>query len=152
MSRRRYSDEERANALAALAANGGNVDRTARELGLPRKTLEHWAKGDINPVVAELGQQKKVSLADRLEEVALALVAAMPRKLANATLQQIAVSLGIAVEKMQLLRGAPTSITEDLRRADLSKLTDAQLDQLDAILRDAEASGGQGGEGTAQAG
>jgi transcriptional regulator of acetoin/glycerol metabolism len=43
--RPRRGDECRAAALAALEANRGNVARTARQLGLPRKTLEGWARG-----------------------------------------------------------------------------------------------------------
>lgn len=37
--------EERAAALAAVAANGGNILLTARELGLPLSTLRTWVHG-----------------------------------------------------------------------------------------------------------
>jgi hypothetical protein len=43
--RRRYSDEDRAVALAALAANGNNLRRTARQLGIPRASLLAWRNG-----------------------------------------------------------------------------------------------------------
>jgi transposase-like protein len=36
MGKRRYSDEERGVALAALAANNGDVSKTARQLDIPR--------------------------------------------------------------------------------------------------------------------
>ena len=42
-SRKEYSDEEKVRALAALAAGGGDVSRTARQLGIPRRTLRDWA-------------------------------------------------------------------------------------------------------------
>lgn len=42
MAARRYTPEDRAAALAALAANQGNVARTARQCGVPRPTLIRW--------------------------------------------------------------------------------------------------------------
>lgn len=54
MPRRRYSDSERAEALAALAANAGNRAKTARQLGIPRQTLAEWvAAGELAPGVFE---------------------------------------------------------------------------------------------------
>jgi hypothetical protein len=43
--KRMYSDEEKASALAALAANGGNALLTAQQTGVPRTTLRKWAGG-----------------------------------------------------------------------------------------------------------
>jgi hypothetical protein len=80
--RRRYSDEDRASALAALDANDGNLQRTARQVGLPRKTLAEWAKGRASPAVAELRHQKKGELADRFDALAHALLDAIPTKIA----------------------------------------------------------------------
>src|SRR5215831_21263449 len=45
MAKRRvsaYSDEQRAQALAVLAACGGNVSEAARRVGVPRRTLQRW--------------------------------------------------------------------------------------------------------------
>lgn len=42
MARQQYTDDERVAALAQLAANGGNLKRTARALGLPAPTLRLW--------------------------------------------------------------------------------------------------------------
>ena len=58
MTRRRYTDNERAAALTALAANCGNVERTARELGIPRKTLAQWARGQRYPEAAQMSHEK----------------------------------------------------------------------------------------------
>jgi transposase-like protein len=38
-----YSDDDRVFALRSLEANGGNLSRTARELGVPLSTLHQWA-------------------------------------------------------------------------------------------------------------
>jgi transposase-like protein len=112
-SRRQYSDEDKANALAALGANGGDLRRTSRDVGVPFSTLQGWAKDrGLNQAVTELAVTKKKDLADELEAIALKLAEAMPDKVKDATLQQIATSLGIAVDKMQLLRGKATERTE----------------------------------------
>lgn len=135
MPRRSYSEEDKAGALAALAANGGNVKQTSGQLGIPRKTLEHWANGEgVNGAVAELGHEKRADLAAKLEDVAHRLADAMPAKIQAAGLQQVAVSLGISVEKARLLKGEPTSISGVPFPLDLEKLTDEQLAQLDAIF------------------
>ena len=38
----RWTDHDRAKALAALEMNEGNVARTAREVGIPRPTIASW--------------------------------------------------------------------------------------------------------------
>jgi len=110
VAKRSYSDEEKGNALAALAANGGNALLTSQQTGVPRTTLQKWADGAVHPCVPEMGQQKRQELADRLEGLAHRLVDAIPGKIADSDLKQLSVSLGIAVDKMRLLREQPTSI------------------------------------------
>lgn len=134
--RRQYSDADKAMALATLDAHGGDVAKTARQLGIPRTTLIGWAadRGVVNDV-SELRQVKKRDLADRLEEIAHDLVDVMPNKMQQATLQQIATSLGITVDKMQLLRGKPTAINEN---QDAPTLTE-RANELTAILDAARA-------------
>lgn len=128
----KYSDNDRATALAALDANGGNVKATARQTGIPIGTIRHWRATEAGG--AELRTQKKVDLASELEAIALRLVAALPDKIGDASLQQVATSLGIAVDKMQLLRGQPTVRTATSRE-DYSQKSD---DELYAIIADAE--------------
>lgn len=106
-TRRQYSDVEKAQALAVLTANDNDVSRTARDLSIPRTTLIRWVESHNQPIDA-LASEKKKNLADELEAIALKLVAVMPDKIQAATLQQIATSLGITVDKMQLLRGKAT--------------------------------------------
>lgn len=147
--RRRYSDEDRANALAALAANEGNVNHTANQLGIPAKTLESWAKGQRHPEAAQLCEEKKPELADALEEVARKLADAMPGKVADAGLRDTAIALGIAVDKMRLLREAPTSITQTNGTAPDGRrdLTD-RLERLTSALEDAADRAGAGAAAT----
>ena len=112
MAKRQYTDDDRAAALAALDVNGGNVAKTARDLQVPRVTLIEWRDGRVSDAVSDIRQVKKEALHDRLEMIAHSLVDAAPDKLRDASLQQVFTSLGIAVDKMQLLRNAPTAITE----------------------------------------
>ena len=112
MNGRGFTEDDKAAALAALAANAGNVSKTARDLGIPRTTLSRWSNGErISDGVTAKAQVKKAALADELENVARALVGAMPAKIADATLQQSATALGITVEQMLLLRGEATGNT-----------------------------------------
>ena len=112
MNGRGFTEDDKAAALAALAANAGNVSKTARDLGIPRTTLSRWSNGErITDGVTAKAHVKKSALADELESLARILVGAMPEKVADATLQQSATALGITVEKMLLLRGEATGNT-----------------------------------------
>jgi transposase-like protein len=105
--RTRYSDADKATALAVLAAEGGRVRRAARELGLAESVLRSWAKGrGAGPGVTHLCAQKKGDLADELERLALRLLESIPAKLGAASLKDCAVALGICVDKLVLLRRA----------------------------------------------
>lgn len=136
-TKRRYSDEDRANALAALAANGGNLAQTARQLGIPRATLQRWLEGSAHPEAAANAAPKKAALADRLEELAGQLLDGVTLdKIAGSGPKELLTSLGIAVDKMQLLRGQPTAITDQtLHHDDLSdEDLDARIAELEARL------------------
>ena len=104
--RRRYSDQERAEAMLVLAANGGNLSATAIDTGIPYHTLRHWAAGDRHPEAIQMAKEKMPPLADRLEEVVSLLAEGMddPLKIQKAPLNQIAVALGILIDKVRLLR------------------------------------------------
>jgi transposase-like protein len=107
---RRYSDEERANALAALAANGGNFAKTARDLGIPRRTLQDWHKGTIHPEAAENSAPKKTALTEQFENLAYQMLEIAFAKAAELDAKAATVAAATAVDKMLLLRGKPTSI------------------------------------------
>jgi hypothetical protein len=139
-ARRSYSDEQKAEALAGLDANAGNVARTARQLGLPRKTLDQWAKGRAHPGVAKLRHQKKEELADHLEALAGRLLDAMPGKIAGASLIHLAVAVGILIDKMILLR-------ETAKGPGLAKGKRLTPHQRDGILSGSAADRGLGGPG-----
>lgn len=114
MSKRQYSDKDKAAALALLDANEGNVRKTARDTGVPHKTLDGWAKGRINADCADIRTDKRKELSERLEDLAHTLVDLLPEKLPNASVRDLAGALIVAVDKMQLLKGSPTTISKDV--------------------------------------
>lgn len=106
--RRRYSDDFRATALAMLAANGGNVDRTARVLGVPRKTLEMWQKGQNEPP-AELCQIKKREVMEGIESAIWKLVGVEIKDFSEINLRDWGIALGITVDKYLAIKGFPNN-------------------------------------------
>lgn len=129
---RRYSDSEKAHALAAVEANGGNVLLTAKELGIPRGTLEAWANGRIHPEVQMLQQEYKLSIVDRLDKTIHQLLDSIPTKINEAPLKHTMDSLAIAVDRKQLLMGEPTSIAA---KASTDEQLISQLQRLATRLR-----------------
>jgi hypothetical protein len=115
MSKRQYSDREKGTALATLDANNGNVNQTARQLKIPRTTLLEWiAARHVSSDVSDIRQEKRKELSERLEDLAHTLVDLLPGKLPSASVRDLAGALIVAVDKMQLLKGAPTAISKDV--------------------------------------
>lgn len=111
-ARRRYSDEDRATALALLALNGGSVTAVANATGFPDSTIENWRDREQNAAVPKLRDMKTADLADKLESIAHQCVDLMPDRMPDASLRDLAGAMHLAVDKMRLLRGDPTAITE----------------------------------------
>jgi len=108
--RRRYSDRDRATALTALEANGGNVKRTARHLGIPRNTLQRWIDTGRPDDMGKLVEEQKGALADGIEDIVRALLNVSDEKVRRAGLLARVKAAAIAVDKMLLLRGQPVWI------------------------------------------
>jgi transposase-like protein len=118
--KRQYSDSDKALALATLDANGGDVRKTAKTLKMPESTLSDWSKNrGVNKEVTEIREVKKKELSEKLEEVAYKLtdnlmIRAESELSILVPMKDVATSLGIVVDKMQLLKGKPTSINKNL--------------------------------------
>src|SRR5262245_15155376 len=104
---RRYTDEERAAALAVLDMEGGNQVAAARRAGVSRSTLQTWIDGRVSSAVPELRQAKREDLTARLESILHHLLDGLsdPAALAAASLRDRAVAVGIVVDKLAILRG-----------------------------------------------
>lgn len=126
--RRWYGDDERGLILAALAANGGNVNKTAREHGIPEPTLRAWASGWRCPRALQLYEDKKKDLARAAHEIAWQMAAEIPEDAATGTFREKATVFGIMVDKMLVLVGRPNNITQDLATpaptADVSRIVE----------------------------
>jgi len=122
----KYSREQRAQALAVLAACEGNACDAARRTGLPRRTLARWASQTIDPEARKVAlavarrvanvqevartvaavEVAKLGLADRFEDLANRCLAetARPLRLHGASLRDLTWSAAVSVDKMRLLR------------------------------------------------
>lgn len=109
-----HSDRQKAEALAVLDACGGNVSEASRQTGLPRATITDWAAGrKINDDVTETRHEIRQDLSVRLEEIAHGFIDRLVQITPTAeNIQPLMTGLGIAIDKMQLLKGEPTGINE----------------------------------------
>lgn len=129
MSKRQYSDNDKAAALAFLDFNKGNVQRSAKALGIPNSTLDEWVKGrNQNAEVSDLRNDKKVDISTLIDAAVRDMVSASEGKLSTANFQQLWTGVGIAVDKMQILKGEPSSITKDVTKH-------SNEERVDRILR-----------------
>ena len=142
MGKRTYTDADREQVRAALALNGGDVRKTARQTGIPRTTVITWRDKPkpegidalppavVEAAVEQIRQDKRgeiIALAWDLAADALRQsLVALPR----ASAQAAAIVAGIAIDKAQLLMGEATS------RAEVrgSVTHDVDLDNIAAIL------------------
>lgn len=164
MSKRSYTPEERAACLAALAANGGNLAKTAQQCGVPRKTLAEWARiiksasggegvADRSPVKTPTAQEAhalvapaKASLCQKLDAIADSLAddLGQPERRMTATVVQIATALAIVIDKARLLRGQSTSVSTVLLSLEQATAADREMEEWEhertaIISRDAAA-------------
>ena len=114
-----YSDNFKAESLAALQANGGNILRTSREMNVPESTLRSWKNGSgTRAMAADLRDQKRTELADRLTDIAWNIVNSInDGDISKANLVQKSTAFGILLDKMRLLSNEATQISE-VRAAD----------------------------------
>lgn len=145
----KYSDVQRAETMAVLAANGGNLNKTARNTGIPLSTLAKWADGKgHSPDHADLCMEKKKDLAELFEGIARDILDAAADKIADASLKDAMVSAGVAVDKMQLLKNEPTSITKSVNERSPA---DARRELADLLFAGRVGSG-SGGTARGEAG
>lgn len=118
MARGRYTDEDKARVLAALAANEGNVKRTARDTQIPEQTVRDWKK-----------QSERGSLPEKVKQAlpaALEVQATDFERIRNKALYQLEseidagelsgkeliTAIGVLTDKLRVMQGQATSRTE----------------------------------------
>lgn len=112
MTKRQYSDNDKATALAVLDANGGNVSKTARETKIPPSTITEWRDGRIHEDVTEIREVKRSELSDLFEAIAYKYLtrASDDTAIKSTTGKDAIIAAATATDKMRLLRGLPTEI------------------------------------------
>lgn len=118
MQKRRYSDEEKAQALAFVQACGGQYKQASTATGIPWTTLREWNEGrGVVPKVADIRSDREKSLLERLEaRVDLLLGAVTPDRIETASLVQVTTALGTLIDKAAALRKSQAVTPEELAR------------------------------------
>lgn len=112
--RKKYTEQDKALALATLDANAGSLRKTSEQLRIPVATLDDWSKGrTVTPKIEQLRTENKIELSEKLDNIAHLLADAIPAKIDRASLLQASTSLAIAIDKMRLLREQPTQINQN---------------------------------------
>ena len=105
---RSYSQYVKLTALIALEQNEGNIYQTAKKIGIPSGTLAKWAQaqreGRLIVPTPQPDLPADASLDDQLEQVARRMVSAMPEKVEEADLQELARALTIVLDNMNQTR------------------------------------------------
>lgn len=128
---RSYPEETKAALVAAIEANAGNVHATAKLFDIPHDTAYYWWYNSdrYSEFQKRVGQR---SLADGIEEIATkAKDSLLDHDFSIVTARDKAAILSVAVDKMQLLRGLPTSITESVERQELVCILQSALEVVD---------------------
>jgi transposase-like protein len=95
---RRYTAQEKADALKVLEANNGDFSATAKQLGISRETLQRWSL-DFREQRIERVRTQITRLHEQLAENALRLAQAMEHKIDDAPLNQVATALNTTVDR-----------------------------------------------------
>lgn len=147
---RSFTEDEIATALATLRANNGNAKKTAQALGISRTTLRQWAgrakstTAKPKQVDGELVEAHTDRLAKSFQTFAEKAMDAAPERIPDMSGKDLLIAAGIATEKVQLLRGGPTSRTNTQILVSLvagdgrsfPTLRDASLAVLDGEVRE----------------
>lgn len=134
--RRRYDDKFRASAVILLEAAGypdteGALMKTSRHLNVPHTTLRRWFHRLNNPPPSELVQETKRDMSAEIESVIYLILGHMPEAVTDANFRDMSTSVGILIDKLQLLTNKPTAINEARSDSTRERLRD-KLDSLAA--------------------
>ena len=109
---KRYTPDEKSDALGQLSANNGDLTYTSTETGIPPETLRRWWKQQQAQPEQQL-QQKLTHLRQQLVENALMLAEAMEDKIENAPLNQLASAMGTVLDRYLKLDEHLTELEEE---------------------------------------
>jgi hypothetical protein len=117
--RKRYTDKFRADCVTFLSLSGypdkiGTLEKASLHLGVPTKTLTRWYRSENNPPPDNVVAHQKKEMSVLFEDLVYKFGehASKDEVIADMTGQQAVTAMGIAVDKMRLLRGLPTEIID----------------------------------------
>lgn len=129
--RKQYSERDKAEGLAVLEANGGNVYKAAKELGINESTLRVWvnAREAYGETLKGLRESAQKKLSELLETEVRDILSAMTTARDNASYKELATAAGILIDKLQLLEGKATervehTLTDDERANRITAILD----------------------------
>lgn len=136
----RYDDKFRASAIVMLEASGypnreGALSQVAKHIGIPRMTLQRWAKATQNPPPHELVTEKRDELSDLLEKEIRAALAEMDKARPDTSYRDLGTVVGILTDKRQLLSGEPT---QNNSTKVIIEYADLEIDPTQAALESSE--------------
>lgn len=129
-TKRQYTEDEKAEALAFLAANqSGGYKAAAKQTGIPWTTIRDWERAlEADESLQEKTQQKKGDLADALEEKIWLMVGGLDeRKIADAPVNTLTTGIGTLLNTVRLLREQATEINAQI----LDKETTVRIEYVD---------------------
>lgn len=119
MTKRTYSNQDRAAVYAALQVNDGNIKRTARETHVPISTVRDWKReweesGIPEPVAAVLPEVIE-DIVDAFTRVRDKGLLSLERQIENDDLKGSALvaAVGMMTDKIRLYSGQATQVREE---------------------------------------
>ena len=116
MARRTYTDSDRAHVHTLLVTNDGNVDRTARESGIPPATVrlwkQKWQKEGPPGEVMELAVQEATDFVNQAMGTRFEAIVLLRAKLPDASARDLATIIGILDDKITRAKGLATGRVE----------------------------------------
>lgn len=126
MPRRRYSQEEKAAAVAIAAAEG--VTEAERQTGIAKQTIDYWLD---KPEFGHLLTKTQSERAVQFKVLSQLAVERLVRLIPSMKPHDLIILAGVATDKAQLLSGEATERTENV------SITDGLDDHEKAALGDA---------------
>ena len=112
-----YTEQQRADTLIALEANGGNILRTSEQMNVAEATIRAWVaesrdqKTDLAVAANELLPATREAFKNRLTSLRDKVLGHLEVNFEDLSARESVVALGILIDKVELLEGNATSRT-----------------------------------------
>ena len=115
-----YTPQQRAEALVTLESNGGNRAQTANQLNIGEATLHRWIaessengahKSNLAIATAEIMPETREEFIAELKDTRNRVLKRLAATIDDLKAREAAITLGILIDKTELLEGNATSRT-----------------------------------------